>query len=72
MHHSAKKLHLEKNAHNRNFVSADWLGKCLNTDRVCLANNGTECQQLSTNLDLDNIVEDCDQPIFQCSDDPGR
>lgn len=71
-HSSAKNIYLEKNAHNRNFVSADWHGQCLANDRICLPNSGANVQQLSTKLNLDNIVVEADENLFQCSDDPGR
>jgi len=71
VHRDADKIHLEKHAHNRNFVSPDWKGECLNGDRVCLTSGGVECQQLSTKLDLDTVVSEADGDIFKCTEDPG-
>ncbi|KAG4068541.1 hypothetical protein HA402_004882 [Bradysia odoriphaga] len=54
----ATAITVEKCANNSSFCMPDWSGKCLETPKICLKNNGSNCDVLTTCLDVEKIVEE--------------
>lgn len=65
---------MERNAFNGKFSQADFSNQVLDSCNVSLANNGDQCKQLCTLLNVDGIVQeiDTDTTVIQCSDNPGE
>lgn len=55
---AARKIRIEKHAYNSNYCKPDWSGKCLENQQVCLKNNGTTCDALTTCINVDRIVDE--------------
>lgn len=53
---SANKIRIEKHAYNSNYCRPDWRGKCLENQKICLKNNGTICDALTTCFNVERIV----------------
>lgn len=72
----ATAIKVEKCAYNSNYCNPDWNGKCLETTTVCLKNNGTDCDELTTCFDVDKIVDELNsvlpEPMLRCSTQVGK
>lgn len=53
---SSNKIRIEKHAYNSNYCKPDWSGKCLENQKICLKNNGTTCDTLTTCINVEKIV----------------
>lgn len=73
---SADKIRIEKYAYNSNYCKPDWSGKCLDEPKVCLKNNGTDCDALTTCIDVEKMVNELNAKIpnemFVCSSKVGK
>lgn len=73
---SANKIRIEKHAYNSNFSRPDWSGKCLDNQKICLKNNGTNCDVLTTCINVEKIVDELNLALpdetFVCSTKVGR
>lgn len=58
VHGSTNKICVEKYAYNSNYCKPDWSGKCLENETICLRNNGTNCEKLTTCIDVQAIVNE--------------
>lgn len=67
----AKAIKLEQSAHNGLFCQDDFEGKRLDEHSVCLENSG-KCEKLCTNLNLNQIVNECGDHKFEHSVHPGK
>lgn len=75
---NANCIHLEQLAYNNQFCRPDFSGKILNSPSVCLDNAGSCCDTISTEIDVQSIVdklfpdtETCN-PLCICSRDVGN
>jgi len=73
---SAKNIRIEKHAYNSNYCKPDWSGRCLKGQKVCLKNNGEDCDALTTSIDVERIVNELNvgtsDEIYVCSTKVGN
>lgn len=73
---SADKIHIEKCAVNSMYSRPDWSGKCLKNTTISLKNNGSNCTELTTCIDVEKIVNELNSGLpnkmYVCSSDVGR
>jgi len=73
---SATKIRVEKHAYNSNYCKADWSGKCLENQKICLKNNGDATDALTTCIDVEKIVNELNSilpdEMFVCSTKVGN
>ncbi|CAD7078917.1 unnamed protein product [Hermetia illucens] len=75
---NANCIHLEQLAYNNQFCRPDFSGKILNSPSVCLDNAGSCCDTISTEIDVQSIVDklfpdtEACNPLCICSRDVGN